>query len=376
MNLILDRFCEVYQYLKPFRRQEFWSLDQHAIVPGAVYIIGRHEFHKNRDRWRQLIESGTIRAVFSNPHEGSETIRGQIISLGLVDLVTAGRLPIITGGSLPPEWPHFVYDSFLVKVGDYKENHQAALRTHEIFEKNNKPYKFLFLNGRMRSHRKWLIERLKLDDILQQSLWTNLDQRDGTNRRIKLVHDGQDLMQSVTPLQYLPANYEIAAYRTKIGQHDTSQDTFVKHQLFNNQWGEIYLNADAYIDTYFSLVTETVFEYPYSFRTEKIAKPLMIGHPWIAVSSCGYYRDLRSLGFATFESLIDESFDMIQDNQVRIEKIYKVVTHVLEYVDDFLQQARPICLHNQQHLTVLADQIQKQMPEQLLGWIVKHHGEI
>jgi len=45
-------------------------------------------------------------------------------------------------------------------------------------------------------------------------------------------------------------------------------------------------------------------------------------------------------------------------------------------VDDFLQQARPICLHNQQHLTVLADQIQKQMPEQLLGWIVKHHGEI
>jgi hypothetical protein len=35
----------------------------------------------------------------------------------------------------------------------------------------------------------------------------------------------------------------------------------IKGKLFNNEWGEIYLNANPYLDTYFSLITETVFDY-------------------------------------------------------------------------------------------------------------------
>ena len=84
---------------------------------------------------------------------------------------------------------------------------------------------------------------------------------------------------------------------------------FVKHELFDNKWGDVYVKANLYLDTYFSVVTETVFEYPYSFRTEKIWKPISIGHPWVAVANCGYYRDLHNLGFKTFGNLIDESFD-------------------------------------------------------------------
>ena len=285
MNLVLDTFSEVYQYLKPYRCDHFWSLEQHDIVPGAVYIIGRHEIHKNINRWRELIEQGIIRAIFSNPHEGSETIRGQIINLGLVDLVRAGKLPIITGGALPSDWPHLVYDSFLVKVTEYKENLQACKLYNQASTTTSKPYDFLFLNGRMRTHRKWLMERLRIDQQLSRALWTNLDQRDASNRRIKLVVNGEDLMQRIMPLQFLPEHYELPAYRSKIAKVSIEQGTFVKHQLFNNQWGDIYINADTYIDTYFSLITETIFEYPYSFRTEKIAKPLLIGHPWIVASN-------------------------------------------------------------------------------------------
>jgi hypothetical protein len=61
-------------------------------------------------------------------------------------------------------------------------------------------------------------------------------------------------------------------------------------------------------------VSETVFTYPYSFRTEKIWKPIAIGHPWIAVSNFGYYRDMHELGFKSFGHLIDEKFDLIYNN--------------------------------------------------------------
>ena len=100
---------------------------------------------------------------------------------------------------------------------------------------------------------------------------------------------------------------------------------FAKYKLFNNEWGEIYLNANPYLDTYFSLVTETVFDYPYSFRTEKIWKPIAIGHPWVAVANPGFYRDMHNLGFKTFGDLVDESFDLIDNSIDRLERIAVVV---------------------------------------------------
>jgi hypothetical protein len=100
---------------------------------------------------------------------------------------------------------------------------------------------------------------------------------------------------------------------------------FVKNYLFKNTWGEVYLQAEPYVDTYFSLVTETVFNYPYSFRTEKIWKPIAMAHPFIVVANRGYYKDMRNLGFKTFGHVINESFDLIDNNQDRIERIAAVV---------------------------------------------------
>ena len=124
------------------------------------------------------------------------------------------------------------------------------------------------------------------------------------------------------PVKILGPEYEFDFYQDKQQVADTG---YVKYELFNDQWGEIYLRAKPYLDTHFSLVTETVFEYPYSFRTEKIWKPIAMGHPWIAVSNRGYYRDMHNLGFKTFQHVIDESFDLIDHNPTRIERIATII---------------------------------------------------
>jgi hypothetical protein len=152
-----------------------------------------------------------------------------------------------------------------------------------------------------------------------------------------------------------------------------AQRSFVKNQLFNNEWGEIYLEPAPYIDTYFSLVTETVYEYPYSFRTEKIAKALAMGHPFIVASSVGFYRDLRNLGFRTFDTVIDESFDLVENHQDRMDRIYNIVQDLCQQdLVSFLTECKDICKYNQQHLKEIVSVIKSQFPQKFFKLISQY----
>jgi hypothetical protein len=354
-KLVLDTFCEVYDLLKPWADAEFWNLQEHleqgGFVPGAIYLIGRRQFHINVGLVRPLVDRAHI--ILSNPAEGSDTLRTHCGTVwGVTDLAHAHKLLLIGGGDMDEAWPCLQYDSFLPKILDYQENLQQISRTPEIYNKTHKPYKFLFLNGRGRSHRRWLIARLEDCGLLSQSIWTNLDNKNG-------------------PINYLDARYEVEQYAKNINQDITDQ--FVKYSLFDNEWGEIYLKADAYIDTYFSLVTETVFDYPYSFRTEKIWKPIAMGHPFIAVANRGYYRDLHSLGFKTFSPMIDESFDRIEDNQQRLEAIATVVEDLCQQdLASFLSECHDVCKYNQHHLAEMSNRVRNEFPARFSQFI-NHH---
>lgn len=371
-KLILDTFCEVYDLLLPWMDGDFFDFSKHAIVPGAVYLIGRAQMNHNRERIRELIESDTIRVILSNPTEGSSTLKDHCDYVHCCgDLARERRMLLIGGGDMDAEWPCLQYENFLPKILDYEENQQAMSQSARIYETQNKPYKFLFLNGRSRPHRKYLLERFKIQGLLDQSLWTNLENRFGSAGQLILWHEGQDLMLTGTEVKTLPTQYEVNRYRQQVDKQFGSK--FIKNDLFNQEWGEIYIEPAPYVDTYFSLVTETVFDYPYSFRTEKIWKPIAMGHPWIAVSNAGYYRDMHRLGFKSFGDLIDESFDQIEDSQKRIERIAEVVTDLCsQNLDEFLAVAQNICKYNQQHLADMRLQVRKEFPERFFQFIAQY----
>lgn len=371
-RLILDTFCEVYDLLRPWMDGDFFDFSKHEVVPGAVYLIGRAQMNNNRQRIRELVESDVIRVILSNPAEGSSTLKDHCDYVHRCgDLVRDHRMLLIGGGDMDEQWPCLQYDSFLPKILDYEENIRAQTQSSLIYETKLKPYKFLFLNGRNRPHRKYLIERFKLEGLLDQALWTNLENRCGSNGPLTLWHQGQDLMLTSTEIKTLPAGYEVDRYRGQVSK--TFEPGFVKHSLFNNEWGEIYLEPKPYIDSYFSLVTETVFDYPHSFRTEKIWKPMAMGHPWIAVANAGYYRDMHNLGFRTFSGLIDETFDLIPDSQARLDRITTVVKDLCQQnLDEFLSSAQDICKYNQQHLADIRLKVRKEFPQRFFDFVKKY----
>jgi hypothetical protein len=374
-KLIVESHSEVSEILRNVLDDEFWNFAEHEPVKDAIYLIGRRQFLENLAKIRYLIETDFCRIILSNPAEGSSTMRDQVnYVMKLEDLAANKKLLIIGGGDMDNSFGCLQYDSFLAKILQFPENKSAQTCTQEIFDRTQKPYKFLFLNGRMRPHRKYLIESFALSGLLDQSLWSLLDKRDSGNRYIRLIHDGQDLMYTVRPIKLLPKKYEFDLYQHRIDLPiPEDQGSFVKNHLFDNEWGDIYIKPEQYIDTYFSLVTETVFDYPYSFRTEKIWKPIAIGHPWIAAANYGYYRDLRNLGFKTFNHVIDESFDQIENNTDRLKRIVTVVEDLCRQdLGKFLIECEETCKYNQQHLNVMRYQVAEEFPQRLFNFIREH----
>ena len=342
-KLVLDTWCEVYDLLEPWADAEFWNLQEHLdnnkLVVGATYLIGREQLRLNPQRVRDLVTQDLAKVVFSNPAEGSETMINHCKDIGIMDLVEQKKLFLLVGGDVPEHLPHLFYENFLPKILDYDENLQAIRDYQERFEMQ-RPYKFLFLNGRARWSRTYLLDRLA--SMLDQCLWTNLDSGNG-------------------PIKLLDQKYEVPRFAKPI---EIPESGCVKNELFGSGiWGDIVMCAEPYLDTYFSLVTETVHAVPYSFRTEKIWKPVAIGHPWIVAASQGYYRDMRNLGFRTFNHLIDESFDQIENNRDRLDRTVEVIKDLCQQdLSSFLAAAQDTCKYNQQRLVELRTEVRNQFP--------------
>jgi len=374
-KLIVNRACEVYDLVKPYADGEFDDIERDIVHPGAVYLIGRPWMEKNNQRVRELIDQHNITVVFSNPWEGSSTMHGQLIRHNIQDLAESGKILLLTGGDMEPYFRYHKFDRFAHDILQFSENFEAIKRTPEIFEKTKKPYKFLFLNGRHRQHRKWMLARMRQTGLLEQSLYTCLSTMGVVGpTRLPLTVDGVDLMQKEEVIKVLDPYYEFDRYAHRTQKNlSLENDNFVKYDLFNNEWGEIYLKPEPYIDTYFSLVTETVYESRHSFFTEKIWKPIMMGHPWIAVANHGFYQDIRNLGFKTFDSLIDESFDEIPSPYTRFVRQAQVIEDLCcQDLASFLSASRSICEHNQQRLLEYGQQVSREFPQEFMNFISKN----
>ena len=70
-----------------------------------------------------------------------------------------------------------------------------------------------------------------------------------------------------------------------------------------------------------NIVTETVFYHKKLHLTEKIFKPIAVQRPFILVAAPGNLAYLKTYGFKTFDRWIDESYDLEEDNDKRIQMI-------------------------------------------------------
>ncbi len=86
------------------------------------------------------------------------------------------------------------------------------------------------------------------------------------------------------------------------------------------------LPIDMYNASYFNLVVETELDYQDAFFiTEKTAKVLLCGMPFVVFSSPFFLKNLQNMGFRTYNTLWDESYDSVLDHNDRVNKIVELV---------------------------------------------------
>ena len=66
------------------------------------------------------------------------------------------------------------------------------------------------------------------------------------------------------------------------------------------------------------------------YMDDKIAKPLIHGHPSISLSNPDTYRILNKMGYEIFEEIFDYSFDSIVDIDERSQVVFNELTRIVE----------------------------------------------
>jgi hypothetical protein len=129
------------------------------------------------------------------------------------------------------------------------------------------------------------------------------------------------------------------------------KDFTICHSVIRN-------NVSHYLDTYFTICTESHFEDMEESGnaiglTEKTWKPITNFHPFIYVGNTGSLEKLKVYGFKTFHPYIDESYDNIDGTGQRflaIEKeINKLCSKPIEEIHEWYWSIKEILKHNYYH---------------------------
>ncbi len=234
----------------------------------------------------------------------------------------------------------------------------AALRKKFQFPKTlqdveyNK--KFLCFNRKFRPHRAMLVALMESRGLLGEG-FLSISPEDFGKTWEDFYHISQRSQHVSTIIKQTLAENRNKIFN--IGSLHLDMDDLSYHDLSIILQTNLKQVAHFYEKTYFSLVTETNYHKhidPGRFLTEKIFKPIFFKHPFVLVTRPHTLKILKKLGYKTFEGIINEEYDQIEDDNDRMLAIVEEVDRLCNLtgadLTDFLSEARKICNYNFQLL--------------------------
>lgn len=223
----------------------------------------------------------------------------------------------------------YIYPYFLQNIIRYNQVQQTdSINSHQRT--------FDVLLGGIKMHRRFVFEKLGQHQMLLNACFVNLTTASYSADTVKTIFRTPELddLEPVSELNPKVINQGFNGYVT------ANQGVAVAHLV---PW-------QVYQRSLYSIVTETNFE-NYFFFSEKTAKPLYAGRPFVFFGAQGQLQDLKRLGFKTFDGIIDESYDLIDDNYMRFEKAFEQVRWLFnQNHPELYKKLQPVLDHNQRHI--------------------------
>jgi len=205
-----------------------------------------------------------------------------------------------------------------------------------VLSKQLRPKKFLNFNRIPKLHRAYLVDKLITKGLDKQGIVT-FGTKTWDNKPLEFTNKYAEFksLQAVAPLKY-------------------DSDDIYKDNITD-------ITPEAQLKCYFDIVSETLHDSEKNtivFFSEKTWKPILGFQPFVLNSHPYSLKTLKKLGYKTFSDFIDESYDEVEDNTARINKVIEVIEHICSISDaelsDMLYNMYPILEHNYNfHLQVI-----------------------
>ncbi len=230
-----------------------------------------------------------------------------------------------------------------------EDNGNTFVSDEEFQDKSKKrKHQFVCLNRRIRPHRYAMIAMLHHNNLLENNL-VSFSLETGKDLNCMGVKGRPD----IDTMRKICGNRELM--ETYMSYYDDLDKMSPRTIDFNNLeeiMGIGFEQKQPYLDSYFSIVTETGFPEPYKGATEKVFRPILHFHPFIVYGSEGTLSMLKDLGFKTFSPFIDESYDNEKTTFKRMQKITKEIKRICSMSQDEMHewyfQMEDILIHNRE----------------------------
>lgn len=175
-------------------------------------------------------------------------------------------------------------------------------------------------------------------------------------------------------------------------QQDSKIENYIKTLLGNEELKHPYISHNAnqdwevapeityqvsdqvpwgiYNQTKYSTILETIYENVFFF-SEKPAKVLYGKRVFVAFSCQYYLKQMRDiLGFKTFDGIIDENYDLVEDNITRFEMAFEQMEWLARQdYQDIKLRTDPIVEYNYNRLFSLRQEVAEQMQQMVYNKI-------
>ena len=234
----------------------------------------------------------------------------------------------------------------LLKCND---NGNTFVSNDEFQDKSKKrKHQFVCLNRRIRPHRYVMISMLHHNNLLENNLVSfSLETGKDLNCMGSKGRPDKDTLIRILGKTKLMHKY--------VSYYDDLDKMSPRTIDFDNLQGIMgigFESKEPYLDSYFSIVTETGFPEPTKFATEKIFRPILHFHPFIVYGSHESLKMLKELGFKTFSPFIDESYDEEESSFKRMQKITSEVKRICSMSQDEMHEwyyeMQDILIHNRE----------------------------
>lgn len=216
---------------------------------------------------------------------------------------------------------------------------------------------FDVLLGAKKSHRDFVMAKMQTSGLIDNSIINYRDIFPGNIINPKLMlHTKNILNGQKLNYPYISPNL--------------NNDWEVKKNLTNDVSDQAPWKI--YEQTKYSIICETLCDDVF-FLTEKTGKALFCKRLFVIFSTCGFLKNMKLLGFKTFDSILDESYDSEPDIVKRFELAFTQVQWLVNQdCTEIIAKVGPILDHNHNRLIEYKEEIKTQM----LGMVYNKIKEI